>query len=230
MTDARRTLASAWTRTQCTRQRRSRGAHSCPETQTAVHCILATLVGAIMPDVVVWYAYSCIVQCVHAQPVIDGFLVYYSGSLDLPFNRNNLRMLPWQTKYRQKAAPLSLVSQLAPPGIADEALKTIQIRSGSSVYSQMVTTQCYPSDIDSTPQTKKKRHQWPPYNVSSASRVVISIRGCSASVYPGLKIFGCEAKVKELLLPTKGPEDPCAEINRANISAQRRLFSSAVAD
>jgi hypothetical protein len=54
-------------------------------------------------------------QCTFYQPVIDGFIVAYSGTLDGPFDASNLFVIPWQTKARSDAAGLAVARQLTTP-------------------------------------------------------------------------------------------------------------------
>jgi hypothetical protein len=42
-------------------------------------------------------------QCAHNQPVIDGFIVGYNGSLDEPFQSSRLITIPWQSKAKSTA-------------------------------------------------------------------------------------------------------------------------------
>jgi len=43
-------------------------------------------------------------QCAHNQPVIDGFIVGYRGSLDKPFRSSYLTTVSWQPKAKSAAA------------------------------------------------------------------------------------------------------------------------------
>jgi len=56
-------------------------------------------------------------QCAHNQPVIDGFMVGYRGSLDEPFQSSLLITIPWQSKARSTAAALALAHSLTAPFI-----------------------------------------------------------------------------------------------------------------
>ena len=56
-------------------------------------------------------------QCAHNQPVIDGFMVAYRGSLDKPFQSSLLITIPWQSKAKSTAASSALAHSLTAPFI-----------------------------------------------------------------------------------------------------------------
>ncbi|KIM44785.1 hypothetical protein M413DRAFT_362557 [Hebeloma cylindrosporum] len=59
-------------------------------------------------------------QCVFHQPVIDGFMVVYRGSLNEPFDESRLFVVPWQTKAKSEAAGPALAKSLTAPFIVAE--------------------------------------------------------------------------------------------------------------
>ncbi|TCD65505.1 hypothetical protein EIP91_002553 [Steccherinum ochraceum] len=154
------------------------------------------------------------VQCHSQQPVIDGFIVYYCGKLSSPFQKNNLRMMPWQTKARVVAASSKLGSTLTTPAYLDPVTKTTSKHPSLSLLVDLGTASAFGKSPPFSSQISDQllvtlyrgdpgaeaRNKWPnAYIRDEPDRLVINARGHTKSTYPIIDTFQCSDLIASMV-------------------------------
>lgn len=141
--------------------------------------------------------------------MIDGFIPYYQGSLDEKFDKENLRILAWQTKDKEAASGPGLTDYLTTPAILNSA--TITKHPLIILFLDLKTTtpsagECHThTNIQITHAAAKRPgastrmssiwagiwagHVYPD---KEPDRICIHVRGHSKKEYPLLEFYGCE--------------------------------------
>jgi len=130
-------------------------------------------------------------QCVHNQPVIDGFIVGYRGSLDEPFQSSRLITIPWRSKARSAAALLTapfIVPQNGGSRYKPWHVVILMDLAASSAFGSARGPHC---DLTSEGAARPNGEQetWSSYaetNESEGQRYCLNICGYRAVNYPVL--------------------------------------------
>ena len=155
-------------------------------------------------------------QCAHNQPVIDGFMVGYRGSLDEPFQSSRLLTIPWQSKAKSTAAASALTRSLTAPFITPQDggsrhkpwhVVILMDLASSSAFRKATGPHC---DLTRAKAVRPKRgydgrEVWKSYaeaNESEGERYCLVIRGHRAYNYPVL--FGLARQFDTLFMRALG--------------------------
>jgi hypothetical protein len=148
-------------------------------------------------------------HCVYQQPVIDGLIVAYFGSLDEPFDVAKLFVIPWQAKAESDAAEKSVSQSLTAPFLVTPGtpgrtkpnhIAIFLALAPDSAFRRAGGPRC---DITfgsaCRPASKKKGDIWLGYaqeGEEEGSRYCINIHGHCARNYPVL--LGLERQFDQL--------------------------------
>lgn len=151
------------------------------------------------------------IQCSHNQPYIDGFIVFYFGALEEPFDDTKLGYVAWQTKAKNSAAAYKLGDALTgPPIIMDRGNGRKRVKDQSVILLMDLATDSpfvtgswtqvslrkaktpYEDKPNMTPDQKSK--VWKGYCVpdngeQEPKNFLINIRGRDVAQYPVIKKF-----------------------------------------
>jgi hypothetical protein len=144
-------------------------------------------------------------QCAFHQPLIDGFIVAYSGRLDEPFDISKFFLIPWQSKATAEASALALAKQLTAPFILEDnsvRRKPLHVvilmdLAASSAFNHASGPHCDLTfgQAERPPKTENKNangSSWDGYardDEQEAERYCLNIRGHRSQTYPVLKGF-----------------------------------------
>ncbi|KAA1465985.1 hypothetical protein DENSPDRAFT_810607 [Dentipellis sp. KUC8613] len=150
-----------------------------------------------------WF-FNAAIQCCHNQAVIDGGIVCYGGSLDEPFDRLNLFLIPYQTKARTRSTGAASRAGLgldltAPPilhpkhdGSGSERFKPPTIVLLMDLKSKSTSKENDKTRLElraAHATTRWEGHADPARGETEPRNYFISVRGCSSAQYPVLKHF-----------------------------------------
>jgi len=150
-------------------------------------------------------------QCVHNQPVIDGFIVGYLGKLDEPFQSSRLITIPWQLKAKSTAAASKLAHSLTAPFIVPQNGGSRHKPWHVVILMDLAASSASPHcDLTCAKAVRPKRGEegqevWKSYakaNESEGKRYCLDIHGHRANNYPVL--FGLEKQFNTLFMRALG--------------------------
>ena len=138
-------------------------------------------------------------QCAYNQPVIDGFIVGYRGSLNQPFQSSRLITIPWQSKAKSTAAS-ALAHSLTAPFIVPQNggsrykpwhVVILMDLTASSASGNVRGPHCDLTSEKAVRPTRGEEGQevWKSYaetNETEGQRYCLNIRGHRADDYPVL--------------------------------------------
>ena len=136
-------------------------------------------------------------QCAHNQPVIDGFIVGYRGTLDEPFQSSCLITIPWQMKAKSTAAASVLSHSLTAPFIIPQNrgnrykpwhVLILMDFAASSAFGKVTGPHCQLTCEKAVPP-KEGEGVWESYAETheiEGQRYCLNIRGHRAKNYPVL--------------------------------------------
>lgn len=122
-----------------------------------------------------WFVGAAI-QCAQTQPVIDGFMVYYFGDLDKPYNRENLGLIAWQHKARAVNASQELGAHLTVPPIVfktDDGTETRREKRQTIVLLMDLSTEGFGTKDDPSSMLSLRRATTPydrPHKLTPSQR------------------------------------------------------------